>query len=233
MDGLKLPAQLACYGLSLLLLWTAVCQFRASLASRYSDRADAAMTFWTTSEMQRDPTQSEINYLEKLLSRSRSLSPGNPTDHERLSQLYLWELLTQSPDELRRRSLHDLGLTEARRFVADEPGWALAWAELLVWKAEFEEIDQEFRVALERATTLGEWHKKIHPAVLQATLPVFNQLSTEDRERVLVTGGRGLRQNPGLTLPILKDFERLSDVCRRLSQDNLQLEKYCESPGRH
>lgn len=223
---------LLCYGLAALLVWAGVGQLRAALASRYSDRADAAMIYWSTPAMKRKPNHGEILHVWNLLARARALAPDDPTVRERLGQLYLWELATQSPTPKRRQALHDLGLAQVRRVVAEEPGWALAWAKLLVWKAEFEEVDQEFRIALERATTLGQWHFAIHGAVLQAAFPIWEQLNADDRERVLDTGVRGLRQYPKLVLPILRNFERLTDVCRRVGQGDPLLENSCKSAQR-
>lgn len=224
--------QCLCYGMALCLSWLALTQFRLSLASRISDRADAAMSYWTTPQMKRDPTQSEIDYVERLLLKARVLSPGNPTDHERLGQSYLWELATQSPSQARREQLRELGLAEVRRFVAEEPGWALAWAALLVWKAEFEEMDPEFRTALERATTLGQWHIKIHPTLLQATLPLWDQLDADSQGMVLDTAVRGLRQYPLYTRPIVMDYGRLSDVCLRLLEGDPLQHSQCPSEFR-
>lgn len=218
------------FGLGVLLLWAGVIQIRAAVAIRYSDRADAAMIYWSSPAMKRNPRPAEILQVWNLLARARALAPDDPTHHERLGQLYLWELASQSPTPRRRHALHDLGLAEVRRVVAEEPGWALAWAALLVWKAEFEELDEEFKIALEQSTTLGKWHFAVHWAVLKATFPLWDQLSPEDRERVLDTGVRGLRQYPKLALPILKSLERLADVCRRVGQDDPLLEKECKPP---
>lgn len=228
---LGLPARLLGFVLAALLVWAGVTQIRTSLAIRYSDRADAAMIYWSSPAMKRKPKRGEVLHVSNLLARARALAPDDPTHHERLAQLYLWELATQSPTAKRRRALHDLGLAEVRRVVAEEPGWALAWAALLVWKAEFEELDEEFRIALERATTLGQWHFAVHWAVLQAAFPLWDRLSPEDRERVLDTGVRGLRQYPKQALLVLGNFERLADVCGRVNPNDPLLETSCKSVG--
>ena len=225
---LGLPTRLLGFALAVLLLWAGVIQIRAALAIRYSDRADAAMIYWSSPAMKRNPHPGEILHVWNLLARARALAPDDPTHHERLAQLYLWELATQSPTTKRRRTLHPLGLAEVRRVVAARPGWALAWAALLVWKAEFEELDEEFRIALERATTLGQWHFAVHGSVLQAAFPLWDQLSPADRDRVLDTGVRGLRQYPKLALPILKSFDRLADVCRRVDPSDPLFETSCK-----
>lgn len=202
-----------CYGLAMLLLLAAIDRIKYSLASRYSDRTEAAMLYWAINANTARPGSADLAYLRKLLERSLSLDPDNPTHLDRLSQLDLWELATRRVDETRRQQLHAEGLAAARRGVALRPGWALAWARLLVWKSEFDELDREFYSALERATTLGQWQRNIHPAVLQAALPVWDSLDDKARQITLQTGRRGLSQEPEATLYLLKEYGRLADVC--------------------
>ena len=144
-----------------------------------------------------------------------------------LAQLYLWDLATHPEDEARRRLLHDEGLAAARFSVAHWPGWALSWARLLVYKAEFNELDNEYRVALERATFLGKWQPNIHIAVLRSTLPVWESLSAVQREIALETGVRGLKQARPGTVAVLREYGRLEDVCRLLSREDATRVKDC------
>jgi|GEM_PF-1099621 len=209
-----------CYGLATLLVLAAIDRIKYSLASRYSDRAEAAMLYWAINANTARPGSADLGYLRKLLERSLSLDPDNPTHLDRLSQLDLWELATQTVDETRRQQLHAEGLAAARRGVALRPGWALAWARLLVWKSEFDELDREFYSALERATTLGQWQRNIHPAVLQAVLPVWDSLDDKARRITLQTGRRGLSQEPEATLYLLKEYGRLADVCALMAGDD-------------
>ena len=174
------------------------------------------MLYWASPQYRRIPHSTQISYLKKLLDRAIELAPDNPTHRDRLAQLYLWELATQKVDESRRRVLHDEGLAAARFSVAHLPGWALSWVRLLVFKSEFNELDNEFRVALERATTLGKWQANIHTAVLRATLPVWDGLNDTQRELALDAGVRGLRQGRSSTVAVLKEYDRLTDVCQRL-----------------
>ena len=219
-----------CYALAMLLLLAAIDRIKYSLASRYSDRAEAAMLYWAINANTARPRSADIGYLRKLLERSLSLDPDNPTHLDRLSQLDLWELATQQVDENRRQQLQAEGMAAARRGVALRPGWALAWTRLLVWKSEFEELDGEFNAALERATTLGQWQRNIHPAVLQAVLPVWDSLDDKSRQISLQTGRRGLLQEPAATLYLLKEYDRLADVCALLSAEDPLRTTHCAKP---
>jgi hypothetical protein len=139
-------------------------------------------------------------------------------------------LTTQEVDETRRQQLHTEGLEAARRGVALRPGWALAWARLLVWKSEFNELDLEFHSALERATTLGQWQRNIHPTVLQAVLPVWDSLDDKARRITMQTGRRGLIQDPEATLELLKEYDRLADVCALIPGEDPLNATYCAKP---
>ena len=219
-----------CYGLATLLILAAIDRIKYSLASRYSDRAEAAMLYWAINADTMRPRSVDIGYLRKLLERSLSLDSDNPNQLDRLSQLDLWELTTQEVDETRRQQLHTEGLEAARRGVALRPGWALAWARLLVWKSEFNELDLEFHSALERATTLGQWQRNIHPTVLQAVLPVWDSLDDKARRITMQTGRRGLIQDPEATLELLKEYDRLADVCALIPGEDPLNATYCAKP---
>lgn len=202
---------------------------QVALASRYSDQAEAILLHFAALA-KRSPTPAELAYLRRLLQRALALDPANPAHHDRLGQLDLWELATQAVTPDRRQALHEEGLAQARLSLALQPGWALSWARLLVWKSEFEELDGEFRMALARATTLGQWQIKIHSAVLRATLPVRERLDPQDLELALATGVRGLRQDPVTIRALLAEYGELGSVCQRLPPDDPVRTRHCPTP---
>jgi hypothetical protein len=218
---------LVSYALAAVLLWAAVFMVKVALASRYSNLAEGDMLDWASGGGENLPSADDIASVKKRLHRSVSLDPESPTHHDRLSQLYLWARASPNGDPDPQRRIHDEGMAEVRRGIALCPGWALSWARLLVWKAEYNERDEEFRTALERVTTLGQWQFTVHPIILRATLPLWDALTSEDRDRVMQAAVRGLRQIPAETLPILMEFEKLADICRIITDDEPLHTRYC------
>jgi len=213
-----------------LLLFTGV-MVKWTLAARYSELANDWMVAWAL-DGKKNPTRPQIGEVEQLLKRAITLDPSNPEHHDRLSQLHLWSMGVSSG--LGETAIGDIvakGIDEARLSIAGQPGNPIAWARLLVWKAGAEQLDREFETALERTTTLGRWHVAIHGTVLNALLPRWSRLGTHDRDILLDTGVRGLRQAPGRALKLLQRYGRLEDVCQRLVDEPQQWEKYCRKPA--
>lgn len=199
-----------------------------AFASRYAALANYELIGWAGHPAVPPDPPSRAR-IEKLLRRALALDPSNPEYHDRLSQFYLLQAIAQGGTGADQAESIDAGMKEARRAIAGRPGYPLAWARLLVWKAGTGALDQEFRLALERTTTLGRWHFAIHAVVLNATLPVWSSLTPADRDIVLDTGVRGLQQSPDATLPILQRFDRLKAVCQRIGPNAALQQQYCQS----
>lgn len=216
-----------------LLLFTGV-MVKWTLAARYSALANDWMVAWAL-DGKSTPAPRQIGEVEQLVRRAITLDPGNPEHHDRLSQLHLWSMAASvGQSEAAIGDIVAKGIAEARLSIAGQPGNPIAWARLLVWKAGAGQLDREFEVALERTTTLGRWHVAIHGTVLNALLPRWARLGSHDRDILLDTGVRGLRQAPSRALKLLQRYGRLEDVCLRLVDEPQQWEKYCRKPaGRH
>ncbi|MFM2007639.1 MAG: hypothetical protein RLZZ09_3294 [Pseudomonadota bacterium] len=213
-----------------LLLFTSI-MVKWTLAARYSELANDWMVAWAL-DGKRNPTYPQIIEVEQLLRRAITLDPNNPEHHDRLSQLHLWSMATSAgKGEAAIDDIVAKGISEARLSIAGQPGNPIAWARLLVWKAGADQLDREFETALERTTTLGRWHVAIHGTVLNALLPRWARLSAHDRDILLNTGVRGLRQAPSRALKLLQRYGRLEEVCLRLVNEPRQWEKYCRKPA--
>lgn len=216
--------------MAVMLLIIAIGMAKSAVAIRYSEKADAIMLGWSQQDRSARPANHEIEYVRKLLNRSIRLDSSNTTHYERLTQFHLWELTVAADgeDEGKRRRIQTQGLLAARESVNRRPAWPMAWLRLLVWKAEFNEVDAEFHQALKRCTTVGQWQYNLHSLILRTTLPLWDKLGPEDREILLQTGLRGLRQSPDSVKTILERFGRLSDVCRSAQSAGLSLQPYCQ-----
>lgn len=209
------------------LLISALGMAKSAVATRYSEKVEGIMLGWSQQDRSTLVASHEIEYVRKLLSRSLRLDADNPIHFERLSQFLLWELTT-TEDQKQRQRIHTQGLTAARQSVIRRPAWPLSWLRLLVWKVEFNEVDEELHQALERCTTLGQWQYNLHTIILRTTLPIWDKLRPKDREILVQTGLRGLRQSPDTVKPILEHYGRLNDVCRSAQLANLSLPPYCQ-----
>lgn len=208
------------------LLTIAIDMAKSAVASRYSEKVEGIMLGWSQHDRSTPVASHEIEYVRKLLTRSLRLDSDNPIHFERLNQFLLWELTT-TEDQRERQYIYTQGLTAARESVTRRPAWPLSWLRLLLWKVEFNEVDEELHQALERCTALGQWQYNLHTIILRTTLPIWDKLSPEDHEIVIQTGLRGLRQSPDTVKPILEHYGRLNDVCRSAQSVKLSLPPYC------
>lgn len=215
------------YLMAFLLVFAVVNLAQSVMANHVSDQAEATMEYWSSFKFKWVPLANRIRVEDERLKHAIDLSSHDPIHHERLGQLYLWELATQDIDELRRQELHDMGLNQARTAVAMQPGWATSWLRLLVWKSSKGELDKEFEAALDRATTLGTWQVLINHTILTAVLPVWENLNAVTQGKVLMAGKRALSQSPLTTLHVLQAHHRLADVCQLVDGHDPIMAKHC------
>ena len=62
------------------------------------------------------------------------------------------------------------GFFRYRLAILVRPAWPYAWADFTMAKARARQIDDEFFAALERATTLGPWERRVMDTVTQLGL---------------------------------------------------------------
>ncbi|QXP90549.1 hypothetical protein [Methylococcus capsulatus] len=165
----------------------------------------------------KQPSEAELNRIERVLRGAVALDPDNPVLHEQLCQLYMWQLALARSNPDAEARLSAKATAEARRGVSLRPAWPMAWARLLGLKAAFDVPDDEFRLALRRATTLGPWDFQTSQAVAAAVLPIWEEVSPEDREAAVNAAIRGFQQKPGDMLPIVQDSGRLVEVCAAMA----------------
>jgi hypothetical protein len=217
-----------CYCSAAILLFLAIESSKHSVADVYSALAQAHLEYWR-SHNEQEPSRREIAQLQRMLQQAIILDVENPEHHDRLSQLFLWKMIIGRHSPKQSLRIVDAGLNEARFAVAKRPGWPLSWARLLVWKANFDSLDTEFQIALERVTHLGPWEIGLHNLILKSTLPVWNKLQPENRKQVLQTAVRGLMQTPDQTISILRLFGKLPEVCKLIKPEGSLFNVYCQN----
>jgi hypothetical protein len=209
---------LLCYVLAGGLLVLAAQALVRAKAAAYTVRAGALLDSWVANES-KTPSESERKRVEWALRRAAFLDPANPDIHDRLSQLYMWQA-TREPENLGALLWQIAeGLREARATVAAQPGWSLAWAYLAVWKARFDLLDEEFHLALERATALGPWFSLVNRILVTALLPIWKDIPPADRSLVIQAAARGLQQKDSQILRTVRESGRLPEVCAFLRNE--------------
>ncbi|HWO99580.1 MAG TPA: hypothetical protein VNL74_03005 [Methylococcus sp.] len=200
-------------------------------AAGYTARAGALLDFWVTHDS-KTPSEAERKRVEWALRKAVFLDPANPDIHDRLSQFYMWQA-TQEPENLGALLWRiEEGLREARMTVAAQPGWPLAWAYLAAWKARFDLLDEEFHLALQRATVLGPWFYLVNRVLVSASFPVWKDIPLEDRPLVIQAAIRGLQQKDRETLRAIRESGHLGEVCAALPKDGDLYGRYCREESR-
>jgi hypothetical protein len=176
-----------------------------------------------TEKPDKPPSERELNRIERVLRAAVVLEPDNPTLNEQLCQLYLWQLALAGGNPDAEAKLSAKATAEARRAVSLRPAWPVAWARLLGLKATFDIPDEEFSLALRRATALGPWDFQTSLAVAAAVLPIWEEVSPEDSRIAVNAAIRGLRQDSKQMLPIVRESGRLVEVCAAMAGQPEQL----------
>ncbi|QJD30648.1 hypothetical protein [Methylococcus geothermalis] len=207
---------LVCYLLAgglFFLAWTCLKGFKAAV---YSIQVGAVFNAWAA-RPDKPPSDGEMKRVERALREASVLDPQSPVIHEHLSQLYVWQATRDGVDSDVVAALGAKSLAEARRVVSLRPAWPMAWARLLSLKAGFDLPDAEFSRSLERATTLGPWDLPTSKVVAAAVLPIWEEVSPEDRQIAANAAVRGLRQDSKQMLPIVRESGRLVEVCAAMA----------------
>ncbi|MDF9393281.1 MULTISPECIES: hypothetical protein [Methylococcus] len=207
---------LVCYLLAagfLFLGWTCLKRAKAGL---HEAQVGWLFKAWTANP-DKAPSGAELSRIERVLRGAVVLDPDNPVLHEQLCQLYLWQLTLARGDPDAEARLSAKATAEARRGVSLRPAWPMAWARLLGLKATFDVPDDEFRLALRRATALGPWDFQTSLAVVAAVLPIWEEVSPEDREVAMNAAIRGFQQKPKDMLPVVQESGRLVEVCAAMA----------------
>lgn len=214
--------------LTLVLTYLSWISLIRSIADFYADNAESWLNYWRAHKMLTVPTQDwETAYGTSL--RAIALDPGNARHEDILSQMMMWRLSDPALAKSERTRIMSEGMKHARRNTAGRPAWPYAWAGLLQWKAVVAEIDDEFRLALERSSTLGPWETPVQRIVVQIGAAYWDKLNETDKSRVLDAAKRGLEQQEKEMAAVITKTGLGDAVCATLTLQTELANRYCES----
>ncbi len=142
------------------------------------------------------------------------ISPANPDLYESLARV---ALIKSAQPALRDQQL-TLALDAICQSIRLRPVSPYSWATLLLIKRERHEYDEQFRQALERATTLGPWEPAVQLVVNDAGLSAWPLLPLPDQKRVEENMVRGMKRQAA---QILAQVQSHIKDCRPASESSL------------
>ena len=164
-------------------------------------------------------TQEELAYAKRLNS-------NDPNYFQLQGLLHEWRFfLADAPysnDE--GFSFRQQAITAYRTAITLRPAWPEGWAHLARQKAIAGQVDEEFDLAIERATTLGHWEMLVHLLITETGLMAWPSLSPISRTAVIANLERGLSlpRTDRLLLNFLQGHESFPELlCPLLDQSKL------------
>ncbi|MBV1879664.1 MAG: hypothetical protein KUG79_18620 [Pseudomonadales bacterium] len=144
--------------------------------------------------------QTSKNYL----LRANQLQPHHPDYLYQLGRVFQFRQLNEPVQ------LNTTDLVMARKYyresILERPTWPLAWAHLALVKSRLNEIDSEFSLAIEQATTFGPWEPGVQIALSQASFLHWQQLNMADRTQIISNSVRAI------TSPVRRQFSRMATL---------------------
>lgn len=129
--------------------------------------------------------------------------------------------------KIRRKSL-ETAADYYREALSVRPLWPYSWANLLGVKDALGEIDDEFKLALERSIQTGPWEHRVRNQVLTSGLRHWDKLAVRERDMVQNKIMDGLQAQPGKVFEIVRSFGRPDLICDDGS-DYRQILQWCKT----
>ena len=129
----------------------------------------------------------------RFLWLAHRLDPWNPEILRNLGRMYelkVTEALAQEPSGVVNLNR---ALYYYRQSIAQRPAWPFGWKHIPMLKLKQDQLDKEFALAMERATTLGPWQWLVQVDIVDAGLAFWDDLPEEQQEIVRATIKRGLQ----------------------------------------
>lgn len=192
---MNLLTQRAIYGTTIILLlsgsWIGG---RWMLADFASGRVERQYQEWTQAGA---PSLEEWSNTQTELENAKRLNPNDANYYQLEGILHEWRLYTvgTSDSQIEQVAFLQLAADAYRISVSLRPAWPYAWAQLARQKSFLGQIDEEFDLALERATTLGAWEQQVHQIINEIGLLRWENLNTASRAAVIGNLQRGLSLN--------------------------------------
>lgn len=188
--------------------------WQRGVADVYAYKSQAYIAQWTSKNI--PPTLMQWQEAYKALTSALEYSPSQPAYLEAMGGL--WELklfIEELADDQRKTALLQ-SKNYYQQSIQLRPAWPDAWASLAVVKQKSDELDEEYKKSIERATTLGPWEVNVQIMIAEATLPVWNLLDNNLQQLVIESSIRGLKSNAGIYSKMLREFGALDMICEKL-----------------
>lgn len=217
-----------CLIVTLALCASSYAALKRSWAAFQADAGEAWLQSWRTTNERAMPFE-DWDIGHEALRHSIEQDSRNAWHHGELSQMMLWRMNDPRLKPAERLKIAEEGLEHARQDVAGRPAWPYAWAGLLQWKALVVEIDDEFRLSLERCNTLGPWETPVQQIAVQVGSAYWDRLNETDRASVTGAALRGLAQQERQMAAIISQTGLGDAVCAELGSSPQLADRYCES----
>ncbi len=156
--------------------------------------------------LDRWPTQAkataDLDEAAELLHYGLLITPDNPEHHADNARYWLTQTLAADLEPRIKSGYIEKAHAAIRQAIALKPVSRHAWALLLMIKREQHLIDEEFRVALARATQLGPWDPEVQWVVANVGLANWKQLPENEQLIVSNNLARGFKLQPKVMFAI-------------------------------
>ena len=178
---------------SLVLLVVAGISSALAIAEFYAEEVEIIFDDWSFGE--EVPSDWSWEEAQRFLWLANRLDPLNPRIYSSLGGLY--EVRARNLGALDREATAALerALKYYRRAAELRPAWPYAWTAIAVVKLRHKQLDAEFALALERATSLGPWEPGVQIQIATHGLSAWDELPDNQREIVRLTVERGVQRD--------------------------------------
>lgn len=154
-----------------------------------SYQAEAFLEDWASKGLQPDPRAWAVAQGAALRAISRyPTADGEYLDL--LGRVYSWQHISEPFGSPLAEPSRQAALDAYRAAVAARPTWPYTWLRLADTKLHLAQFDDEFRLALARATELGPTRIQIQREIAGIAFAAWPQLDTSERQRALDSARR-------------------------------------------
>ncbi len=193
---------------------------KRGIADIYAYQARAYVESWVEKNNGLEKSQWDLAF--NSLSKALELVPNHADYLEAMASLYQWQVLLFEHNQSEAiRTLQQSKLFY-HRAIEQRPAWPYAWANYALAKHQLNEIDNRYINALQRAVALGAWEPEVQIVIAKATLPRWDELNKSLQQLVVDTTFRALHSFDSKEyVNVLKDYNKLSVLCIKLSRDEV------------
>ncbi|HDZ57873.1 MAG TPA: hypothetical protein ENI17_09705 [Pseudomonas xinjiangensis] len=158
------------------------------LAGIASDHTERALQSWEQADSPPSKTYWELSRMraERAVSQFPVVS-GEYSD--RLGRVLSWGPLVERPDADSKQEI-ELALHAFRESAAARPSWPWTWLRIAYAKRGLQQVDEEFALALQRASELGTGRVELNRGLASLGFMSWESLDREQRTLTLAAAGR-------------------------------------------